>query len=294
MVPAGVHQGIEYRRSGDRREFWRRRPVRLRLVAQRRWQYHRGWRKHRGQQRHGDQWQPGRQLDASAGAVYVVHADRYDLGAAGLLKPANTFGNIRSDIRFALRPTAIRWLRAPSTKAARRGDQRPDERGRNGSGACTCSRDPRERGPSRVPQGIERGGERLAWRHRFHRDDGNTVASASLDEDCPATGVNPTQACDNEMKSDTPLARRTYLCAPGQTGPSRRSSGLEHRPGRLVRVASATQWRRQHTRRVRSARGQARAGINGKQDDDSAQEAGPSTSSPAPRNMAQKAYVQGV
>ena len=34
-------------------------------------------------------------------------------------------------------------------------------------------------------------------------DDGNTIASGSLDEDCLATGVNPAQPCDNDRASDT-------------------------------------------------------------------------------------------
>ncbi len=82
-------------------------------------------------------------------------------------------------------------------------------------------------------------------------DDGNTVAGGILDEDCLATGVNPSNACDNGHGVH-PSGH-----AVGAAGVHQ---GVEYRQGRLVRLAAADQRRRQHARHRRAARGQRGAG----------------------------------
>src|SRR6185503_10918577 len=79
-------------------------------------------------------------------------------------------------------------------------------------------------------------------------DDGNTVVGGILDEDCVSTGVNPSNACDNDVRSDTSV------------GAAGVHQGLQHRQGRLVRLAAPDQRRRQHARHRRAARGQRGAG----------------------------------
>jgi hypothetical protein len=48
-------------------------------------------------------------------------------------------------------------------------------------------------------------------------DDGNTVATGALDEDCMATGVNPSQPCDNDVKDDTSAGAAYVFVRTGTT-----------------------------------------------------------------------------
>jgi hypothetical protein len=106
-------------------------------------------------------------------------------------------------------------------------------------------------------------------------DDGNTVAAGSLDEDCLATGVNPTQPCDNDQKSDTSAGAAYVFVRSGTTWTQQAfikasNTGKEDWFGSRLQLsgdgntlAAAAQLEDSVAR-----------GINGKQDDDSAQEAG--------------------
>ena len=47
-------------------------------------------------------------------------------------------------------------------------------------------------------------------------DDGNTVAAGSLDEDCMATGVNPTQPCDNDRETDASVGAAYVFARAGE------------------------------------------------------------------------------
>jgi hypothetical protein len=106
-------------------------------------------------------------------------------------------------------------------------------------------------------------------------DDGNTVATGVLDEDCMATGVNPTQPCDNDVKSDTSAGAAYVFVRSGTTWTQQAfikasNTGADDWFGSRLQVsgdgntlAAAAQ-----------LEDSAAQGINGKQADDTAQEAG--------------------
>jgi len=126
-------------------------------------------------------------------------------------------------------------------------------------------------------------------------DDGNTVASASLDEDCTATGVNPTQPCDNEMKTDTSTGA-AYVFVRSGTNWTQQAFIKASNTGQDDWFGSRLQLSGDGNTLAASAQleDSAAQGINGKQDDDSAQEAGAVyLFSRTGATWAQKAYIKG-
>jgi hypothetical protein len=106
-------------------------------------------------------------------------------------------------------------------------------------------------------------------------DDGNTIAAGSLDEDCLATGVNPKEPCDNDVKSDT-SAGAAYVFVRSGTTWTQQAFIKASNTGKEDWFGSRLQISGDGNTLAASAQleDSVAQGINGKQDDDSAQEAG--------------------
>ena len=106
-------------------------------------------------------------------------------------------------------------------------------------------------------------------------DDGNTVLTGSLDEDCMATGVNPTTPCNNDVKNDTSAGAAYVFVRNGTTWTQQAfikasNAGKEDWFGSRLALSGDG-----NTAAIAAQlEDSAAQGINGKQDDDSAQEAG--------------------
>jgi hypothetical protein len=106
-------------------------------------------------------------------------------------------------------------------------------------------------------------------------DDGNTVLTGSLDEDCMATGVNPTMPCGNDVKNDTSAGAAYVFVRSGTTWTQQAfikasNAGKEDWFGSRLALSGDG-----NTAAIAAQlEDSAAQGINGKQDDDSAQEAG--------------------
>jgi hypothetical protein len=125
-------------------------------------------------------------------------------------------------------------------------------------------------------------------------DDGNTVATGSLDEDCLATGVNPPQPCDNDVKDDT-SAGAAYVFVRAGTTWTQQAFIKASNTGKEDWFASRLQISGDGNTLAAAAQLEdgAAQGINGKQDDESAQEAGAVyLFSRTGTTWAQKAYVK--
>jgi FG-GAP repeat len=106
-------------------------------------------------------------------------------------------------------------------------------------------------------------------------DDGNTIAGGILDEDCMAAGVNPSAACDNDVRSDTSIGAVAVFVRQG-TRWAQEAFIKASNPGKEDWFGSRLQISGDGSTLAVSAQleDSAALGINGKQDDDSAQEAG--------------------
>jgi hypothetical protein len=106
-------------------------------------------------------------------------------------------------------------------------------------------------------------------------DDGNTIAGGILDEDCMAAGVNPSAPCDNDMKADTSVGAAVVFVRQGAQW-AQQAYIKASNPGKEDWFASRLQISGDGNTLAISAQleDSAAQGINGKQDDDSAQEAG--------------------
>jgi hypothetical protein len=106
-------------------------------------------------------------------------------------------------------------------------------------------------------------------------DDGNTIAGGILDEDCLATGVNPSNACDTDQPTDTSAGAVVVFIRNGtqwaqQAFIKASNTGKEDWFGSRLQISGDG-----NTLAVAAQlEDSAAQGINGKQDDDSAQEAG--------------------
>ena len=106
-------------------------------------------------------------------------------------------------------------------------------------------------------------------------DDGNTIASGILDEDCIAAGVNPSSPCDNDLKDDSSVGAAIVFVRQG-TQWAQQAYIKPSNPGKEDWFGSRLQISGDGNTLAVSAQledGSAQ-GINGKQNDDSAQEAG--------------------
>ncbi|NOT25426.1 MAG: integrin [Acidobacteria bacterium] len=105
-------------------------------------------------------------------------------------------------------------------------------------------------------------------------DDGNTLAAGSVDEDCKATGVNPA-GCDNDFKTDVSTGAVTIWVRNGTTWTEQaylKSSNTDTEDWFGIRTMLSGDG---NTLVVTASNEDSAAqGINGKQDDNSAVEAG--------------------
>ena len=126
-------------------------------------------------------------------------------------------------------------------------------------------------------------------------DDGNTIAGGILDEDCMATGVNPSSPCDNDMKDDSSWALPSFSC--GRVRQWAQQAFIKpSNPGKEDWFGSRLQISGDGNTLAVSAQleDSAAQGINGKQDDDTAQEAGAVYSfARTGTQWAQRFYVKG-
>ncbi len=201
----------------------------------------------------------------SAGAVYVFTRTGTTWTQQAYVKPANTFGNIQFGYSVALSADG-------NTLAASAFDE---------GGASRAINGPYEQGTQRIrrrlrvhairgttwtqqaiPQGIERGGERLARRGRVdqrRRQHGRVgLARRRLPGDrCQSDAAHAT----TNMKTDTSTGA-AYVFVRSGTNWTQQAFIKASNTGKNDWFGSRlqTQRRRQHTRRVRSARGQRRAG----------------------------------
>ena len=242
----------------------------------------------------------GNQVDnsmQSAGAVYVFTRTGATWAQQAYVKPANTFGNIQFGYSVALSADGNTLAASAFDEGgASRVINGPYERGRNGSGAVYVFT--RSAG-TWTQQGYLKASNAEANDSLgvivSISDDGNTVASASLDEDCPATGVNPTQPCDNEMKTDTSTGA-AYVFVRSGTNWTQQAFIKASNTGQDDWFGSRLQLSGDGNTLAASAQleDSAAQGINGKQDDDSAQEAGAVyLFSRTGATWAQKAYIKG-
>jgi len=125
-------------------------------------------------------------------------------------------------------------------------------------------------------------------------DDGNTIAGGILDEDCMSTGVNPSNACDSDQKDDTSVGAAVVFVRQGtqwaqQAFIKASNTGKEDWFGSRLQISGDG-----NTLAIAAQlEDSAAQGINGKQDDDSAQEAGAVYFfTRSGTSWAQKAYVK--
>jgi FG-GAP repeat protein len=106
-------------------------------------------------------------------------------------------------------------------------------------------------------------------------DDGNTIAGGILDEDCMAAGVNPSSPCDNDIKDDTSVGAAVVFVRQGAQW-AQQAFIKPSNPGKEDWFGSRLQISGDGNTLAVSAQLEdgAAQGINGKQDDNSAQEAG--------------------
>jgi hypothetical protein len=230
----------------------------------------------------------GNQADnsmVSAGAVYVFTRTGAAWTQQAYVKPSNTFGGTQFGYAVSLNADgnimAITQLRRRRHLAH---GQRAQMRGRNGSGAVyvfyrnagkwTQDATSRPKTPSRTTR----------WACRWPSvDDGNTIVSGSLDEDCLATGVNPTDpTCEHDVMSDT-SAGAVYVFArrAGEWKQQAYYQGVEHGPNDTFGSRLALSGDGNTSRPLRSSKTATPRASTATRRTMRAQRRAPSTSSPA-------------
>ena len=156
----------------------------------------------------------------SAGAVYVFARTGATWAQQAYVKSANTAGNVQFGYSVALSADGNTLAAgAFDDGGSSRIVNGPYDRMRNGSGAVYVFT---RAGGAWTQQAYLKasnaeGNDSLGVIVSIS-DDGNTVAAGSLDEDCLATGVNPTQPlCDNDLKADTSAGAAYVFVRSGTT-----------------------------------------------------------------------------
>ncbi len=182
----------------------------------------------------------------SAGAVYVYVRNGTAWTQQAYVKAANTTANVQFGYSVALSADGNTLAASAFDEGgASRVVNGPYTPGRNGSGAVYIFT---RAGTAWTQQGYLKasnaeGGDSLGVVVSIS-DDGNTVAGGILDEDCMSTGVNPSNPCDNDQKTDTSVgaavvstATRSRLPRSSRTAPRRGSTAsrmttARRKPGR--------------------------------------------------------------
>ena len=151
----------------------------------------------------------GNQADnsmVSAGAVYVFTRTGATWAQQAYVKPTNTFGNTQFGYAVALNADGSTLVASSYDEGGiSRLVNGPQTRGRNGSGALYIF----GRTAGKWTQDAYLKAENAEGNDSLGvsvgvSDDGNTVVSGSLDEDCLATGVNPSDpSCGEDAAKDT-------------------------------------------------------------------------------------------
>lgn len=213
----------------------------------------------------------------SAGAVYIFVRTGMQWMQQAYLKPANIAANVQFGYSVALSADGHTLAAASFDEGgASRVVNGPYTPGRNGSGAVYIF----TRTAGTWMQSAYLKASNAEQNDSLGvivsiSDDGSTVAAGSLDEDCLATGVNPAAACDNEMRTDTSTGAAYVFVRNGtqwaqQAFIKASNTGKEDWFGSRLQISGDG-----NTLAIAAQlEDSAAQGIDGKQDDDSAQEAG--------------------
>jgi hypothetical protein len=155
----------------------------------------------------------------SAGAVYVFTRNGTAWTQQAYIKASNTAGNMQFGYGVTLSADGSTLAVGGFDEAgASREINGPQARGRTGSGAVyiltragTTWTQQAYIKPNNVDQN-DSFGAAVAL-----SDDGNTLLAGSLDEDCMATGVNPTVNCTEDVKADTSTGAAYVFIRSGTT-----------------------------------------------------------------------------
>lgn len=237
----------------------------------------------------------------SAGAAYIFVRNGSTWTQQAYVKAPNTSANVQFGYSVALSADGNTFAvsafdEAGGSRAVVNGPNGPFPAGRNGTGAIYVYT---RSGTAWALQSYLKAsnaenGDSLGVIVSIS-DDGNTIAGGILDEDCVSTGVNPSNACDNDVKDDTSVGAVAVFIRQGtqwaqQAFIKASNTGKEDWFGSRLQLSGDG-----NTLAVSAQlEDSAAQGINGKQDDDSAQEAGAVYFfTRTGTTWAQKAYVKG-
>lgn len=217
----------------------------------------------------------------SAGAAYIFVRSGATWTQQAYVKPPNTAANVQFGYSVALSADGNTFAvssfdEGGSSRAVINGPNGPFPAGRNGTGAIYVYT---RSGSTWTLQSYLKAsnaeaGDSLGVVVSIS-DDGNTIAGGILDEDCTAAGVNPSSPCDSDVKDDTSVGAAVVFVRQG-TQWAQQAFIKASNPGKEDWFGSRLQLSGDGNMLAISAQleDSAAQGINGKQDDDSAQEAG--------------------
>ena len=237
----------------------------------------------------------------SAGAVYVYARSGTTWTQQAYVKAPNTTANVQFGYSVALsadgNTLATSAFDEGGSSRAILGANGPFPQGRNGTGAIYVYT--RAGGAwslqSYLKASNAENGDSLGVMVSIS-DDGNTVAGGILDEDCLATGVNPSDPCDHDQPSDTSTGAVVVFIRNGtqwaqQAFIKASNTGKEDWFGSRLQLSGDGNTLAASAQ-LEDSGGQ---GVNGKQDDKSAQEAGAVYFfTRSGTTWAQKAYVKAT
>jgi tartrate dehydratase beta subunit/fumarate hydratase class I family protein len=217
----------------------------------------------------------------SAGAAYIFVRSGTSWTQQAYVKAPNTTANVQFGYSVALSADGNTFAvsafdEGGASRVVVNGPNGPFPAGRNGTGAIYVYT---RSGTTWALQSYLKasnaeGGDSLGVIVSIS-DDGNTVAGGILDEDCMSTGVNPSNACDSDQKDDTSVGAAVIFVRQGtqwaqQAFIKASNTGKEDWFGSRLQISGDG-----NTLAIAAQlEDSAAQGINGKQDDDSAQEAG--------------------
>ena len=217
----------------------------------------------------------------SAGAAYIFVRNGATWTQQAYVKAPNTAANVQFGYSVALSADGNTFAvssfdEGGASRVIVDGPNGPFPAGRNGTGAIYVYT---RSGTTWTLQSYLKasnaeGGDSLGVMVSIS-DDGNTVAGGILDEDCLATGVNPSNACDTDQRSDTSTGAVVVFIRNGtqwaqQAFIKASNTGKEDWFGSRLQLSGDG-----NTLAVAAQLEESVAqGIDGKQEDDSAQEAG--------------------
>ena len=217
----------------------------------------------------------------SAGAVYIYARNSTTWTQQAYLKAPNTAPNVQFGYSVALSSDGNTFAvssfdEGGSSRTVINGPNGPFPLGRNGTGAIYVYT---RSGSTWTLQSYLKvsnaeNGDSLGVVVSIS-DDGNTIAGGILDEDCMSAGVNPSSPCDNDVKDDTSVGAVAVFVRQGSQW-AQQAFIKPSNPGKEDWFGSRLQLSGDGNTLAVSAQledGGAQ-GIDGKQDDDTAQEAG--------------------